>query len=106
MYAWRELFDLYLQAAVFFSTKEASSGSRSPASAARQLEWFQSEVNKRGLVAAFKLPASRQALDRFVKINISLLLNLKFQEINQVAIVKILKSEYAVPQLDYKLRNF
>lgn len=94
MYAWRELFDLYLQAAVFFSTQEANTGTRSPASAAKQLEWFQSEVTKRGLVNAFRLSASHRALDTFVKINIALLRHLRFQEINQVAVGKILKSEF------------
>jgi E3 ubiquitin-protein ligase BAH len=93
MYAWRQLFDLYLQAAVFFSTQETSAGGRSTTSAAKQLEWFQSEVTKRGLVSAFRLPASHQALDRFVKINIALLRNMRFQEINQMAIDKILKSK-------------
>ncbi|PSS09205.1 hypothetical protein M430DRAFT_61553 [Amorphotheca resinae ATCC 22711] len=91
MYRWRELFDIYLQAGIFFSTNELDHGSRESTTAARQLDWFQGEVNRRGLVTAFKLPASRQALDRFVKINITLLRNLRFQEINQKAIGKILK---------------
>ena len=93
MYRWRALFDIYLQASVFFSTREQDHGSRSSAVATRQLEWFQSEVTRQGLVEAFKLPASRHALDRFITINITLLQNLKFQEINQKAIGKILKSK-------------
>jgi E3 ubiquitin-protein ligase BAH len=92
MYRWRELFDLYLQAGVFFSTHELDRGRRDSTAAARQLQWFQSEVTKRGLKNLFKLPASHQALDRFIRINITLLRNLKFQEINQKAISKILKS--------------
>ena len=95
MYAWRQLFDLYLQAAVFFSTQETNTGSRSPTSAAQQLEWFQNEVTKQGLVSTFNLPASHRALDKFVKINIALLRNMRFLEINQIAIDKILKSECA-----------
>lgn len=91
MYRWRELFDLYLQAGVFFSTHELDRGKRDSTAAARQLQWFQSEVTKRGLKELFKLPASHQALDRFIRINITLLRNLKFQEINQKAISKILK---------------
>ncbi|KIN00964.1 hypothetical protein OIDMADRAFT_162966 [Oidiodendron maius Zn] len=91
MYAWRQLFDLYLQAAVFFSTQETNTGSRSPTFAAQQLEWFQNEVTKRGLVGIFNLPASHRALDKFVKINIALLRNMRFLEINQIAIGKILK---------------
>lgn len=91
MYRWRALFDIYLQACIFFSTREQDHGSRRSSVAARQLDWFQSEVTKQGIPQAFKLPASRQALDRFVAINITLLQNLKFQEINQKAIGKILK---------------
>jgi E3 ubiquitin-protein ligase BAH len=92
MYRWRELIDVYLQAGVFFSTHEIDHGSRSHAAAARQLQWFQSEVTRRGLIDLFKLPASRPAFDRFIAINVTLLKNLKFQEINKIAITKILKS--------------
>jgi E3 ubiquitin-protein ligase BAH len=93
MYRWRALFDIYLQAAIFFSTREQDHGSRNSAIAAQQLDWFQREVARQGILQAFKLPASRQALDRFIAINITLLQNLKFQEINQKAIGKILKSK-------------
>jgi E3 ubiquitin-protein ligase BAH len=93
MYRWRELFDLYLQAAVFFSTQECNTGSRNPVTAAKQLEWFQSEVTKRGIVASFKRPESHRALTQFVQINIVLLKNLRFQDINKVAVEKILKSK-------------
>jgi len=93
MYRWRELFEIYLQAGVFFSTLEIDHGRRNSAAAADRLQWFQSEVVRRGLVNLFKLPASHQALKRFVNINISLVKNLKFQEINQKAVTKILKSK-------------
>lgn len=93
MYRWRELFDLYLQAAVFFSTQECDTGSRNPATAAKQLEWFQSEVTRRGIVASFKLPESHRALSWFVQINRVLLTNLRFQDINRIAVEKILKSK-------------
>ena len=93
LYRWRELFEIYLDASPFFSTRESDSGSRDSTTAAQQLQWFQSEVTKRRLVTSFKLPASRKALDRFVAINITLLQNMSFQEINKKAITKILKSE-------------
>jgi len=92
LYRWRELFDLYLQAGVFFSTHEIDHGSRNSTVALKQLQWFQSEVTKAGIVKSFKLPASHQALERFISINVTLLQNLKFQEINRLAITKILKS--------------
>lgn len=94
LYRWRELFDIYLQAMVFFSTHERDHGARDSSTAAKQLQWFQSEVVKRNIVESFKLPASRQALDKFIKINITLLRSIKFQEINQTAISKILKSMF------------
>lgn len=93
MYQWRALFDIYLHACIFFSTRELDHGSRTSTVAAQKLQWFQSEVTRQGLHDAFRLPASRQAFARFVTINITLLQNLKFQEINQKAIRKILKSK-------------
>lgn len=90
---WRQVFDLYLQAGVFFSTNEIDHGSRTSSVALKQLQWFQSQLASRNLPKLFKLSKSRDALDRFTRINVTLLRNLKFQEINQLAITKILKSE-------------
>jgi E3 ubiquitin-protein ligase BAH len=89
---WREIFDVYLQAGIFFSTNELDHGSRTSMVARKQLQWFEQEVTKRGVAKSFKLSASRGALQRFLAINMTLLQNLKFQEINQLAISKILKS--------------
>ncbi|KAH8592229.1 SPX domain-containing protein [Bisporella sp. PMI_857] len=91
MNRWRELFDIYLQAGVFFSTKELDHGQRNSTIAKRQLEWFQEEVHRRGLTGSFKLSVSREALNRFLDINVTLWQNLKYQEMNQQAIGKILK---------------
>ena len=90
---WREVFNLYLQAGVFFSTNELDHGSRTSSVALKQLQWFQERVTRLELPKSFKLAKSREALDRFTRINLTLLRNLKFQEINQLAITKILKSE-------------
>ncbi|TVY43868.1 putative RING finger protein [Lachnellula occidentalis] len=91
MNRWRDLFAIYLDANIFFSTHELDHGRRDSATATRQLQWFQSEVVRKGLQNSFKLPASHEAFKRFVHINKQLLLNIKFQEINQKAIYKILK---------------
>ncbi|KAL3426180.1 hypothetical protein PVAG01_02971 [Phlyctema vagabunda] len=91
LYRWRQLFDIYLQAGVFFSMHEFDHGRRNSKMALKQLQWFQNEVMKEDIVGSFKMTASHQALERFVKINVTLLRNLKFQEINQLAITKILK---------------
>ena len=90
---WREVFDLYLQAGVFFSTNELDHGSRTSSVALKQLQWFQQQVSRLDIPKSFKLAKSREALDRFTRVNMTLLRNLKFQEINQLAITKILKSK-------------
>jgi hypothetical protein len=89
---WRHIFELYLDAEVFFATHEQSHGARTSKDALRQLQWFQSEVEKRDLVKSFKLPESQVAFARFLKLNLSLLKNLQFQELNKLAVMKILKS--------------
>lgn len=88
---WREIFNLYLDAQVFFSSHELDHGSRSSAKAVLQLIWFQKEVQNRGLLNKFKVPSSRAAYARFLQLNATLLQNLKFEEINKTAITKILK---------------
>ncbi|CZT42416.1 uncharacterized protein RSE6_02321 [Rhynchosporium secalis] len=88
---WRELFDVYLEAAVFFSTNEIDHGSRSSVRAAEQLQWFQSEVVKRDIMSKFKVKNSHAALKQFVKINIDILELMKFQELNNTGRYKIMK---------------
>ncbi|KAM3069927.1 hypothetical protein ACMFMG_004036 [Clarireedia jacksonii] len=88
---WRELFEVYLEANIFFSAREQDRGKRNSANALRQLQWFQTEVTKSSIVRSFKLAESHAALNRFISINVTLLRNLTFQEINQTAINKILK---------------
>jgi hypothetical protein len=110
MYQWRELFDIYLQAAPFFPTSEQDHGIRDSAAAKRQLvgasratiishtnlsqEWFQAEVTRRGLQDKFKLKVSQEALKEFYDINQKLFHNLKYMELQKQAVGKIMKSEY------------
>lgn len=89
---WREIFDLYVDAQIFFSSHEIDHGSRSSAKAVQNLVWFQKEIQKRDLLNKFKMPSSRLTYNRFLQLNATLLQNLKFQEINKTAINKILKS--------------
>ncbi|KAK3322083.1 SPX domain-containing protein [Apodospora peruviana] len=91
LYRWREIFELYLAAQVFFSTTEATGGDRSSTKAHKQLVWFQDEVAKRQLPHKFKLESSGAAYSRFLALNVTLLQNLQFQELNQTAITKIIK---------------
>jgi hypothetical protein len=95
LYRWREIFELYLAAQVFFSTAEASVGPRDSERAQKQLVWFQTEVNKRQLLQKFKLAASVAAYSHFLTLNATLLHNLQFQELNRTAVTKIIKSMWA-----------
>jgi hypothetical protein len=93
LYRWREIFELYLAAEVFFSTNEAAGGLRKSEKARKQLVWFQDEVNKRELPQKFKIESSAAAYAQFLALNATLLQNLQFQELNQTAVTKIIKSE-------------
>lgn len=97
LYRWREILELYLAAEVFFSTNEASGGARNSEKARKQLVWFQDEVNKRELPQKFKVKASAVAFQHFLSLNATLLQNLQFQELNQTAITKIIKSRKMGP---------
>lgn len=92
LYRWREIFELYLGAQVFFSTNEAGGGLRGSQKAQKQLIWFQDEVNKRQLPQKFKIESSAIAYTHFLALNATLLQNLQFQELNQTAVTKIIKS--------------
>jgi hypothetical protein len=94
LYRWREIFELYVAAQVFFSTNEAAGGLRKSEKARKQLVWFQDEVNKRQLPQKFKIQSSATAYAQFLALNARLLQNLQFQELNQTAVTKIIKSEW------------
>ncbi|KAK3305479.1 SPX domain-containing protein [Chaetomium strumarium] len=102
LYRWREIFELYLAAQVFFSTTEAAGGVRNSEKAQKQLVWFQDEVNKRQLPQKFKVESSGAAYAHFLALNATLLQNLRFQELNQTAVNKIIKKFDKRTQLGVK----
>jgi SPX domain len=51
LYAWREIFSLYRDAAVFFATKERDHGSRTAEEAKGRIQWFQNEAQNGSLVS-------------------------------------------------------
>jgi E3 ubiquitin-protein ligase BAH len=93
MYQWRQLFEMYLDAQIFFSTHERDHGSRGSAAAKEKLVQFQKHIREKGLDKAFKVKASHEALQTFYLINERLFKILRYQELNQQAIMKILKSK-------------
>lgn len=94
IYAWREIFRIYVESGVFFSTNEASEKVRSADKAEEQLVAFSNKIQTLGLTKSFKNKESSDLLEEFLKINAGLLRLLRFQEINKEAMRKILKSMY------------
>lgn len=90
VYAWREILRLYTESQVFFSTGETDTGQRNVETAQQQLVKFQETLARdRGIGKLGK--ESQVMLGKFMRINALLLQNLKFQDINRTALIKILK---------------
>lgn len=88
---WRHILELYVEAEVFFATREQAHGTRSSQNALKQLKWFQDQVEKEEYAKKFKLRPSQAAFGRFLRLNASLVKYLQFRELNQLAVRKILK---------------
>lgn len=91
MARWRKIFELYLESKIFFSTNELDHGKHDSAKAQVLLQKFSDELQRQGLVSAFRKKESIAALDRFLRLNTDVLQSLRFQEINDLAMQKILK---------------
>ncbi|KAL5511264.1 hypothetical protein ACEPAH_4479 [Sanghuangporus vaninii] len=109
LYTWREIFQLYMETEVFESMHESDRGERDVAEAERRLALFAEQVTARGLNDKRNLgfKESRDALEKFLQLNV-LILNLKkFQFANAEAARKILKKHakrtalpFPIPQLE------
>ncbi|KAG5366056.1 Transcriptional regulator of form adherence 3 [Yarrowia sp. B02] len=91
MYRWREIFQLYIEAGIFFSDHEAMAGPTNSVQAKQRLQWFWDQLQKQSLVSGFKNKRSRKAFVDFWNLNSELVKNHVYQELNQTAITKILK---------------
>ena len=88
--AWREIFRRYLESQVFFSTVEESAGSRSSSTAQEKFNEFSNGLASERKPLKLSTPG-KIALGSFIQINGSLLRFMKFQEINNIALTKIMK---------------
>lgn len=93
LYPWREIFWLYTEADIFFSTNEQSHSSHNSVVAQAHLQAFLAKLGNMNLAKQLKKAESRRLLNEFIGINVTLIKNLKFQELNMTAMMKILKSE-------------
>lgn len=90
IYTWREIFHLYTGFQVFFSTEERDGGQRSAASACQRFSNFEEALTKSHLARKLN-KRGRHTLELFISFNKVLLRNIKFLEINAIALRKILK---------------
>lgn len=93
IYTWRELFKLFLDNEIYFKYNETSltSSENSFERTKENLEEFNKEIYKAGLLNNFKNKKSLRAFSRFLEINDYLLKVLEFQSMNSTAFRKILK---------------
>ncbi|KAK9448483.1 SPX domain-containing protein [Limtongia smithiae] len=91
LYVWREIFRLYLDAGVFFSSLEQDHGERSADRAKQQLIWFTDQIRNMDLLSRFKLEGSKELFRAFWQLNMDVLQSTQFLSINRTATTKILK---------------
>ncbi|GFZ52079.1 hypothetical protein JCM24511_09852 [Saitozyma sp. JCM 24511] len=93
LYAWREIFTLWIEAEIFESGAERSRGERTVDQAETRLQKFASEVVKRGLGdrRTMKGKKVKAAWEEFLRLNVLLLDLKRFQTANINAARKILK---------------
>ncbi|GAA5938374.1 hypothetical protein JCM1841_006722 [Sporobolomyces salmonicolor] len=91
LYIWREIFALWVEAAIFESDRELDRGERGVEEVEKRLDWFVEQVAKRKLAKRMKHKESRVALEKFIALNVELLDLKKFQVANEEAARKILK---------------
>ncbi|KAF9916915.1 hypothetical protein BX616_002447 [Lobosporangium transversale] len=91
MYTWREILKVYLDAQVFVGDQEADRSTRSSEKAQKQLQWFLAEMNRSKLTHKFKKSKSKVAFNTFFQLNSELIMMKQFRELNQMAMIKILK---------------
>ncbi|KAJ7732138.1 SPX domain-containing protein [Mycena metata] len=93
LYAWREIFQLYVETEIFESVGDRNRQDHSVDECEKRLKQFTDQVAERGLSGAdkLKLPRSRQALQSFLQLNRFILNVKKFELANAEATRKILK---------------
>lgn len=89
--AWRDIFRLYSEAQIFFSSHERDAGKRDAAHAQEQMTLFLKALSAQQKKMVKFSPEGAAAQDRFMRINFELLKFMKYQEINAIALTKIMK---------------
>ncbi|KAI8335165.1 SPX domain-containing protein [Chlamydoabsidia padenii] len=91
MYAWRQIFSLYMDAQIFQGKLETDRSIHSVQKAREQMLWFTNQVQQENLVSKMKNRVSKSALQQFMALNTELITMKHYQALNQTAMTKILK---------------
>src|ERR1700722_6116118 len=70
LYLWREIFQVYIDSSPFESISERDRGERTLTECEERLRRFAEKVTKRGLERKMKMKQSRDALGRFLELNV------------------------------------
>lgn len=91
LYFWREMFRLYMENPVFYSSTEQNRGALTFSEAKGRLQAYDQQLRDTGLLAKMKTPAAKVAAKQFLDLNVDILKIIGFQEMNARAMTKILK---------------
>lgn len=91
---WRQIFQMYLEQGVFFGTTERDHSAHDAEKAQERWAEFCAKLAATGLQGKLKKKEAGEALEGFMRINREILTGLRFGEINNTAMRKILKSEF------------
>ncbi|KAI8140701.1 SPX domain-containing protein [Fennellomyces sp. T-0311] len=91
MYAWRAIFNLYMDAQIFRGKVESDRTIRSVKKSKEQLEWFTTQLKDQNVLARLKSKASKDSFEQFIALNTELITMKHYQLLNQTAVTKILK---------------
>ncbi|KAF2774093.1 hypothetical protein EJ03DRAFT_323434 [Teratosphaeria nubilosa] len=91
LYWWREMFRLYLETPIFYSSTERNRGGVSCLEAKSRLQAYDQQLRDIGLLNKMKTPQARKAAKMFLDLNVDILKIMHFQEMNARAMTKIVK---------------
>lgn len=99
---WRQIFQMYVEEGIFFGTTESDHSAHDAAKAQERLNDFYAKLRTSGLTEKLKKKENMEAFKTFMHINQEILQGLRFGEINETAIRKILKSTSPPPSFHHK----
>lgn len=91
MYIWREIFQMYIESQIFFSTSSRQTGYVDINLSKEKYTKFLQQVAKSNIINRFKQKDSQNAFMEFKRMNDEILMISNYQNFNSMAVTKILK---------------